>query len=66
MQRRNRNLQTPLAKRMKRLGLTVEKAQQITRAPAGNLRRWRRGQSRTPRSILRMLAAWRLLHWGQF
>lgn len=63
---RNRHLQTPLAKRLRRLGLSLRQAQRWTRAPMGNLKRWHRGESRTPRPILRLLAVYRLARWGQF
>lgn len=64
--KRNRNLQTPLAKRLRRLALTLTEAQRITRAPMGTLKHWHAGQRRTPRIVLRLLAAYRLLHWGRF
>lgn len=64
--KRNRHLQTPLAKRLRRLDLTLRQAQRLTRAPMGSLKHWHRGTVRTPRVVLRLLAAYRLLRWRQF
>lgn len=63
---RNRQQNTPLAYRLKRLGLSLKELEKITGEPYGNLKNWNQGRRRTPKVIFRMLAAWRLLHWGNF
>lgn len=65
-QTRNRQQNTPLAYRVKRLGLSLKELEKITGEPYGNLKNWNQGRRRTPKVIFRMLAAWRLLHWGNF
>lgn len=62
--KRNRHHKTRLAFYLRRLGLTLEAAHRITREPIGNLKNWKQGRRRTPRAVLRLLAAWRLLHWN--
>lgn len=65
-QTRNRQQNTPLAYQVKRLGLSLKELEKITGEPYGNLKNWNQGRRRTPKVIFRMLAAWRLLHWGNF
>ena len=65
-QTRNRNHNTALAFHSKRMKLGLKDLERITREPYDNLKNWRQGRRRTPRIVFRMLAAWRLLHWGQF
>lgn len=63
---RTRRHNTRLAFHLRRLHLSLNQAARLTRAPIGNLKNWKQGRARTPRPVLRLLAAWRLLHWGQF
>jgi len=64
--KRQRHHDTPLAHRLRRLRLTLRQAERITRAPYGNLKAWKQGRYEAPRTILRLLAAWRLIHWGRY
>lgn len=62
--KRQRHHQTALAHRLRRLRLNLAQAGRITGEPVGNLKNWKQGRTRTPPAVLRLLAAWRLLHWG--
>ena len=64
--KRNRHHRTAFAHRLRRLHLTLDQAAQVTGEPVGNLKNWKQGRRRTPRAVLRLLAAWRLLHWGRY
>lgn len=64
--KRNRSHNTPLAFRARRLRLSLKDIQRITKEPYGNVTNWNQGRRRTPRVVLRILAAYRLLHWGEF
>ncbi len=61
---RQRHHHTRLAFYLRRLRLTLVQAARLTGEPLGNLKNWKQGRTRTPRAVLRLLAAWRLLHWG--
>jgi hypothetical protein len=63
---RNREHNTPLANRMRRLGLSLADVQRLTREPYGTVKNWKQGRYKTPPAVLRLLAAYRLLHWGEF
>ncbi len=63
---RQRRHDTRLDFYLRRLGLTLDQAARLTRAPYGDLKNWKQGRHRTPRPILRLLAHYRLTHWGQF
>lgn len=63
--RQRRRPDTALAWHLRRLGLNLKDLQRISREPYATCRNWHSGRNRTPRSIFRLLAAWRLLHWGQ-
>lgn len=63
---RIRHHNTRLAFRLRRLRLSVAGAARILRMPYGTVKNWKQGRSSTPRAALRLLAAWRLLHWGRF
>ena len=65
MKQRTRHHDTRLARWMRRLGMDLPALQRITREPYGTCKNWKQGRSRTPRAVLRLLAAWRLLHWGE-
>ena len=65
-QTRNRTQQTPLARRARRLGLTLRDIERLTREPYGTVKNWNQGRNRCPRSVLRLLAWYRLKHWGEF
>jgi len=60
--------QTPLAKRLRRLGWSLKDAQQWTGEPYGSLKNWNiaRNGMKTPRAVMRLLAAYRLINWGKF
>ena len=60
------DLKTSLAFRAKRLNMTMKDVQKFTKEPYGNILNWKQGRSRCPRSVLRLLAAYRLAHWGKF
>ena len=60
------DLKTPLAFRAKRLNLTMKDVQKLTKEPYGSVLNWKQGRSRCPRSVLRLLAVYRLAHWGKF
>ena len=62
---RQRRHNTRLAFYLRRLRLTLVQAARLTGEPLGNLKNWKQGRSRTPRVVLRLLVAWRLLHWGR-
>lgn len=66
MTTRNHNHDTPLAFRLRRLGLSLAEASRWTRAPYGNLKNWNQGRTRCPRPVLRLLAAYRWAKWGKF
>lgn len=57
--------QTPFAKRMRRLGLDLVATEKFTKIPYATLRGYKGGRP-VPRAAMRMLAAYRLLHWGEF
>lgn len=63
---RTRQHQTPIARRMRRLGLDLPDLQRLTRAAYGTCKNWKQGRSAPPRAVLRLLAAYRLLHWGNY
>lgn len=63
---RTRHHDTAFARRLRRLRMTLEDAQRWTREPIGTLKNYKQGRRRTPRAALRMLAAYRLTHWGRF
>ncbi len=63
---RNRHFNTSLAYRSRRLGLSLKDVQRLTKEPYGNITNWNQGRRRTPRVVLRMLAMYRLSHWGEF
>lgn len=65
-QTRNRQQTTPLAFHAKRMNLTLKDLEKITGAPYGNIKNWNQGRRRTPKIVFRMLAAYRLLHWGNY
>lgn len=54
---------TALAWHLRRMGLKLVDLQRISGEPYATCRNWHTGRNRTPRSIIRLLAAWRLLHW---
>ena len=62
--KRNRQHDTPLAHRLRRLGWTLRDAERWTGERYGNLKNYNQGRVACPRPILRLLAAYRLLHWG--
>jgi hypothetical protein len=64
--KRNRHHNTPFARRCRRLGLDLGAAARWLREPYGNVKNWNQGRSRCPRSVLRLLAAYRLIRWGRF
>jgi len=66
MTTRNRHHNTPLARRLRRPGWNLKRAQRWTGEPYGNLKNWNQGRNPCPRAVLRLLAAYRLLHWGRF
>lgn len=65
---RNRKINTPLAKRLRRLGWNLKDAQRWTGEPYGSLKNWNqeRNGMKAPRAVMRLLAVYRLLHWGKF
>lgn len=65
-QTRNRQQTTPLAFHAKRMNLTLKDLERITGEPYGNIKNWNQGRRRTPKIVFRMLAAYRLLHWGNY
>ena len=65
-QTRNRKPLTPLAMRARRLGLSLGDVARLTRESYGTVKNWSQGRSRCPRSVLRLLAYYRLKHWGKF
>lgn len=64
--KRNREHNTRFAKRLRRLGLTLVQAQAWTGIPYGSLKNYKQGRVTAPRSALRALAMYRLVHWGKF
>lgn len=60
------DIKTSLAYRAKRLNLTMKDVQRFTREPYASILNWKQGRSRCPRSVLRLLAVYRLAHWGMF
>jgi DNA-binding transcriptional regulator YiaG len=62
---RTRRHNTPFAGRLRRLRLSVAGAARLLRTPVGTIKNWKQGRSIPPRAALRLLAAWRLLHWRQ-
>lgn len=56
---------TALAHRARRLGLNLADVARLTGAPYNSVRNWHAGRTPCPRPVLRLLAAWRLLHWRQ-
>lgn len=65
-QTRNRQQATALAFHARRMNLSLKDLEKITREPYGNIKNWNQGRRRTPRIVFRMLAAYRLLHWGSY
>ena len=63
---KQQDLKTSLAFRAKRLGLNMRDVQKLTREPYGSILNWKQGRNRCPRSVLRLLAVYRLAHWGKF
>lgn len=63
---RIRRHDTRFAFHLRRLRLSVAAATRLLRMPYGTVKNWKQGRSSTPRAALRLLAAWRLLHWGKF
>lgn len=63
---RNRQQKTTLAFHARRMNLTLKDLEKITKEPYGNIKNWNQGRRRTPRVVIRMLAAYRLLHWGKY
>ena len=59
-------IKSPLSFRVKRLRLNLKKVARITREPYRTIQNWNLGINRCPRSVLRLLAYYRLKHWGQF
>ena len=64
--KRQREHHTRFAKRLRRLGLSLIDAQAWTQIPYGSLKNYKQGRVTAPRSALRMLALYRLIHWGKF
>ena len=64
--RRQADIKSSLKFRATRLGLSMKDVQRLTREPYGNILNWNQGRSRCPRSVLRLLAVYRLAHWGEF
>lgn len=60
------DIKTPLSFRVKRLRLNLKKVQKITREPYRTIQNWNQGINKCPRSVLRLLAYYRIKHWGQF
>ena len=60
------DLKTSLAFRAKRLSLSMQDVQKLTKEQYGSVLNWKQGRSRCPRSVLRLLAVYRLAHWGKF
>lgn len=65
-QTRRRHHNTPFAKRRRRLGLNVAQAARWLREPYGTVRGWNQGRYAPPRAAMRLLAVYRLLHWGKY
>ena len=65
-QTRNRQQTTALAFHARRMNLSLKDLEKITKEPYGNIKNWNQGRRRTPRIFFRMLAAYRLLHWGSY
>lgn len=51
---------SPLAYHARRLGLTLAQVARITREPLPTIKNWSSGRHRPPRSVLRLLALYRL------
>ena len=63
--KRNRTHTTQLAKRLRRLRLNqLADAARVLGTSPRTVEAWRQGRYETPRVAMRLLAAWRLLHWG--
>lgn len=56
---------TAFGRRVRRLGLSLRQVQAWTGEPYGTVKRWSQGRSAAPPSVMRLLAVYRLLHWGQ-
>ena len=63
---RQQEIKTSLAYRAKRLKLNMQEVQKLTKEPYGSILNWKQGRNRCPRSVLRLLAVYRLAHWGKF
>jgi len=65
-QKRNRQPNTAFAKRLRRLRWDLTRAAQWTRKPYKTLKNYNQGRTPAPRAIMRLLAAYRLMHWGDY
>ncbi len=64
--RRQADIKSSLNYRAKRLDLSMKDVQRLTREPYASILNWNQGRARCPRSVLRLLAVYRLAHWGEF
>jgi DNA-binding transcriptional regulator YiaG len=63
-QNRKKTMHKPTARfnyYRRRLGLTLRQVSRLTGEPYGTVKNWSQGRNRCPRSVLRLMAAYRLM-----
>jgi hypothetical protein len=65
MKKRTTTHNTAFSKRLKRLRWNLKQAQKWTGTSYENIKNYNNGRVLAPRPVMRLLAAYRLLHWGK-